>query len=279
MAQLRAALLQLRTPASHEAALAHALPLLEQAAAQGAQLVVTPEATNILQRRRDALFAALLSPKEDPVAQGLRQAAERLGVWLLIGSALIKRPDGRAANRAFLISPQGEIVATYDKLHMFDVDLPTGERHRESEAYVAGEQAVVAPTPWGALGLSICYDVRFPQLYRTLAKAGADLIAVPAAFTVPTGEAHWELLLRARAVETSAFILAAAQGGLHEDGRATWGRSMIVHPWGRVLAQAADDEPQVVIADLDLGEPARVRAAIPALLHDRAFVPPTGVAA
>ncbi len=274
MASLRASLLQLRTPAEPVAALAHAEPLLRQAIADGARLVVTPEATNLMQRRRDLLAPLLTTLDEDPVVRGLSAVAAEAGVWLLIGSALVLREDGRAANRSALVSPDGRIAATYDKLHMFDVDLPTGERHRESETYVAGERAVIAQTPFGGLGLSVCYDLRFPQLYRALAHAGADLIAVPSAFTAPTGEAHWEVLLRARAIETGAFVLAAAQGGRHEDGRTTWGRSTIVDPWGRVLAQAADDGPQVVTADLDLREPARVRAAIPALKHDRTFVGP-----
>ncbi len=165
-------------------------------------------------------------------------------------------------------------MATYDKIHMFDVDLPTGERHRESALYTPGEQATVAETPWGKIGLSVCYDVRFPQLYRALAKAGAEMITVPAAFTRPTGEAHWEILLRARAIETGAFVLAPAQGGFHEDGRGTWGRSTIIGPWGEILAKAEDDEPGVVIAELDLDAVAKARAAIPAMANDRAFAQP-----
>lgn len=275
MQPLRVALCQLRTPATHAGALAHVEPLIRRAAGEGATLIVTPESTNVVERRRDRLFPALRTPENDPVVQGLRALAAELSVDLLIGSALVLREDGRAANRAVLIDAEGAIAATYDKLHMFDVDLPTGERWRESEAYVAGEGAVVADLPDGVrLGLSVCYDLRFPQLYRVLARAGAQLIAAPSAFTVPTGEAHWEVLLRARAIETAAFMLAAAQGGVHEDGRATWGRSMIVDPWGRVLAQAADDAPQVIVADMDLGEVERVRAAIPALRHDRAFAAP-----
>ena len=272
---MRVALCQLRTPATHAAALAHAEPLLRQAAGEGATLIVTPESTNVVERRRDRLFPALRIPDGDPVVQGLRALAAELSVRLLIGSALVLREDGRAANRSILIDADGAIAATYDKLHMFDVDLPSGERWRESEAYAAGERAVVVDLPDGVrLGLTVCYDLRFPQLYRALAKAGAQMLAVPSAFTVPTGEAHWEVLLRARAIETGAFVLAAAQGGLHEDGRATWGRSLIVDPWGRVLAQAEDDAPQVVVADLDLAEVDRVRAAIPALRHDRAFAGP-----
>jgi len=274
MTTVRAALIQLRTPASQAAALAQAEPLIRQAAADGAQLVATPEATNILQRDRAKLFEAVRPLEEDVAVQGLRALARELSVTLLIGSALVKRADGQLANRSVLIDAEGKIKATYDKIHMFDVDLPTGERHRESALYTPGEAAVTADTPWVKIGLTICYDVRFPHLYRALAKAGAQIITVPAAFTRPTGEAHWEVLLRARAIETGAFILAPAQGGVHEDGRGTWGRSIIVGPWGEVLAKAEGDEPCVVIADLDLDEVGKARAAIPALANDRTFDAP-----
>jgi predicted amidohydrolase len=271
---LKAALVQLRTPATQAAALAQAEPLVRQAAADGAQLIATPEGTNILQRERARLFEAVRPLEEDECVQGLRALAHELGVWLLIGSALVKRKDGQLANRSALIGADGEVKATYDKIHMFDVDLPTGERHRESSLYTPGERAAVAATPWGRLGLSVCYDVRFPHLYRGLAKAGAEVITVPAAFTRPTGEAHWEVLLRARAIETGAFVLAPAQGGFHEDGRGTWGRSTIVGPWGQVLAKADHDEPGVILADLDLEDVAKARAAIPALANDRVFAEP-----
>ena len=271
MTTLRAAVVQLRTPATLAGALAHAAPLVRQAAEAGAELIVTPEATNILQRDRKALLAQLTTLDQDPVVQGLAALAAELKVRLLIGSALVKR-DGEAgyANRSVLVGPDGRIEATYDKIHMFDVDLPTGERHRESAVYAPGERAVVA----GDLGLTICYDLRFPQLYRRLAKAGAAMIAVPAAFTRPTGEAHWEILLRARAIETGAFVLAAAQGGTHQDGRATWGRSMIVGPWGEVLARLDGDEPGVAVADLDMAAVAKARGAIPALANARDFTGP-----
>ena len=182
--------------------------------------------------------------------------------------------DERAANRSFLIDAAGAVVATYDKLHVYDVDLPTGERWRESAAIRPGDGAVIADTPWGRLGLTICYDVRFPQLYRALAKAGAVMIAVPAAFTVPAGEAHWETLLRARAIETGCYVLAPAQAGEHEDARRTWGRSMVVAPWGEVLARLDDDEPGVLFATLDLEAVAKARAAVPQLTHDREFAAP-----
>ena len=274
MTTVRAALIQLRTPANPAAALAHAEPLVREAAAAGAQLIATPEATNILQRDRTQLFQAVRPLEQDECVIGLRGLARELGAWLLIGSALVRREDGQLANRSVLVGADGAVKATYDKIHMFDVDLPTGERHRESALYTPGVQATVAQTPWGKIGLSICYDVRFAHLYRSLAKAGAEIITVPAAFTRPTGEAHWEILLRARAIETAAFVLAPAQGGFHEDGRGTWGRSTIIGPWGEILAKAEHDEPCVVIADLDLEAVAKARAAIPALVNDRVFAEP-----
>ena len=271
---LRAAVVQLRTPADKVVALAHAAPFIRDAAADGARLIVTPECSNIVQRDRAKLFPLLTTTKDDSFVRGLRSLAGELGVWLVIGSALVKGEGEKAANRQLVVSPAGEIVAAYDKLHMFDVDLPTGERHRESSAYEPGDRAVTAEVDGARLGLSICYDVRFPALYRALAVAGAEILTIPACFTRPTGEAHWQVLLRARAIETGAFVLAAAQGGLHEDGRGTWGRSMIVAPWGEVLAVKDDDEPGFVAADLDLSEVARARTAIPALANARTFTGP-----
>jgi predicted amidohydrolase len=274
MAPLPIALIQTRTPAAPEAALAHVAPLIREAAAGGARLILTPEATNFMIRDRDRRAAVLALQADDLVVTGLRALARELGVWLLLGSAIVKSgaaADARAANRSLLIDDGGEVVAAYDKLHVFDVDLPTGERWRESEAVRPGDDAVVADTPWGRLGLTVCYDLRFPQLYRVLARAGAAMIAVPAAFTVPTGVAHWETLLRARAIETGAFILAPAQGGTHEDGRGTWGRSTVVAPWGEVIARLDHDHPGVLYATLDLDAVDRARAAVPQLTHDRAF--------
>ena len=270
----RAALVQTRTPATHEAALAHVAPLVREAAAGGAQLIITPEGTNVLQKDRATLLPALKAPEDDLVVQGLRDLAKELGVWLSIGSALVLREDGQAANRQMLIGPDGTVVATYDKLHMFDVDLPTGETARESEVYTPGDRAVAAQTPFGPLGLTICYDIRFPALYRALATAGVKVIAVPAAFTRPTGEAHWEILLRARAIETGSFILAAAQGGFHEDGRGTWGHSIAIGPWGEILGQLDHDEPGVLLVDIDPALADKARAAIPALKNARAFTGP-----
>jgi len=277
MATLPIALIQTRTPASPAAALAHVEPLIRDAAAGGAKLILTPEATNFLIKDPAARAAALTTQDRDAVIGNLRALAQELGVWLLIGSAIVKsghEGDDRAANRSVLIDDKGAVVATYDKLHVYDVDLPTGERWRESAAIRPGDGAVVADTPWGKLGLTICYDIRFPHLYRTLAKAGAGMISVPAAFTVPTGDAHWETLLRARAIETGCWILAPAQAGLHEDGRRTWGRSTVVGPWGEVVAKLDHDEPGVLFALLDFNAVTRARNAVPQLTHDRAFAEP-----
>ena len=277
MATLPIALIQTRTPASPAAALAHVAPLIREAAAGGAKLILTPEATNFLIKDPAARAAALTTHDDDAVVVGLRDLARELGVWLLIGSAIVKSGqagDDRAANRSLLIDDAGAVVATYDKLHVYDVDLPTGERWRESAAIRPGDAAVVADTPWARLGLTICYDIRFPQLYRALAKAGAGMISVPAAFTVPTGEAHWETLLRARAIETGCWILAPAQAGLHEDGRRTWGRSTVVGPWGEVVARLDNDEPGILFATLDFDAVTRARNAVPQLTHDREFAGP-----
>jgi predicted amidohydrolase len=268
------ALVQLRAPADQGAALTHAAPLIRQAAASGAMLILTPEGSNLLQRDRARLFAALRPLEADPFVAGVRALAAELSVWLLIGSAMVARDDGKAANRSVLVGPDGAIAATYDKLHMFDVDLAGGERHRESAVFAPGEAAVTAEAAGLKLGLSVCYDLRFPALYRALARAGAQALTVPAAFTRPTGAAHWEILLRARAIETGAFVLAPAQGGTHQDGRATWGRSMVVSPWGEVIAAADGDEPGVVRAALDPAEVVQARAQIPALANARAFTGP-----
>jgi predicted amidohydrolase len=276
-ASLPIALIQTRTPATAAAGLAHVAPLIRRAAAEGAKLILTPEGTNLLEQRRDRRAAAITDEDQDACVLGLRHLAAELGIWLLIGSAIVRSGhagEDRAANRSLLIDPNGGIVGRYDKLHVFDVDLPNGETYRESAAIRPGDAAVVADLPWGRLGLTVCYDIRFPHLFRQLARAGACMIAVPAAFTVPTGEAHWETLLRARAIETGAFVLAPAQGGTHEDGRKTWGRSTIVTPWGEVIAKLDHEEPGVLHAVLDLSAVDRARAAVPSLAHDRAFAAP-----
>ena len=270
---MRVGLVQLRTPASHEAALAHAEPLVREAAAGGARFILTPEGTNILQRDREELLPQLKSAEDDLVVRGLRTLARDLGVWLDVGSALLME-GGKAVNRQLLIDPEGAIAATYDKIHMFDVDLPTGETARESHVYAPGQAAVLADAAGARLGLTICYDMRFPALYRALTLAGAQVLTVPAAFTRPTGEAHWEILLRARAIETGSYVLAAAQGGFHEDGRGTWGRSMIIGPWGEIVGKLDHDEPGVLLADLDLAKVDQARSAIPALKNARTFTGP-----
>ena len=275
---LRVGLIQTRTPATHAAALAHLAPLVREAAGQGATLIATPEGSNILQKDRARLLPQLTLLADDPVVNGLRGLARELSVWLLVGSALVRREDGKAANRSVLISPEGEIVETYDKLHMFDVDLPTGETARESAAYEPGDHAVTALAAGARLGLTVCYDVRFPALHRALALAGAEVLTVPSAFTRPTGGAHWEILLRARAIETGSFVLAPAQGGFHEDGRGTYGHTLAIGPWGEILGELAHDEPGVLVVDLDLAEAGQARAAIPALANARPFAPPRALA-
>ena len=271
---MRVGLVQTRTPATHAAALAHTLPLVREAAAAGARLILTPEGTNILQKDREVLLPQLTLLADDPVVNGLREAARALDVWINVGSALVKREDGKAANRQVLIRPDGSIAATYDKLHMFDVDLPTGETARESATYEPGNRAVTADVDGLRLGLSICYDLRFPALYRALALAGAEVMTIPAAFTRPTGEAHWQVLMRARAIETGSYVLAAAQGGFHEDRRGTYGHSIVVGPWGQVVASLDHDEPGVLVADLDAAAPGKARAAIPALANTQPFTGP-----
>jgi len=275
---VRIALIQTRTPATLDAALQHVEPLIREAADRGATLILTPECTNLVQKTRSLLRPQLRPLDEDPVVLGLRRLAKDLGVSIGIGSALVQGQGDKAANRAVFIAPTGEILATYDKLHMFDVDLPTGETARESEAYQPGDRAVTVRAGESRLGLTICYDMRFPALYRALALAGAEIITVPAAFTRPTGEAHWEILLRARAIETGSFILAPAQGGFHEDGRGTWGHSLAIGPWGEVLGRLDHDEPGVLVVELDLTAVARARTAIPALANARAFAAPERLA-
>jgi predicted amidohydrolase len=270
----RIALIQTRAPATFEGALAHVEPLIREAAASGARLIATPECTNILQRDRAKLLPALRPLEEDLVVGALRNLARELDVEILIGSAVVRRPDGGAANRAVMIGADGALRATYDKIHMFDVDLPTGERARESEAYTPGAEAVLTTTRLGPTGLTICYDMRFAHLYRALAKAGAGVIFAPAAFTRPTGEAHWHVLLRARAIECGAFVLAPAQGGFHEDGRGTYGHTLAVNPWGEIIGELPHDDPGVLYLDIDLAEVDQARNAIPALRNDRAFSEP-----
>jgi deaminated glutathione amidase len=266
---LRLALIQMTSGLSPERNAADVAAQARAAAAQGAQFILTPEMTGLLDGKRERMMQQARGEDDDLTLAVLRDVARETGAWIMLGSVPILQGD-KCANRAFLISGTGDIIARYDKIHRFDVDLPNGERYRESNSYVAGDMSVLAATPWGALGLTICYDVRFAQLYRTLAKAGAAMITVPAAFTHTTGEAHWHVLLRARAIETGCYILAPAQCGTHEDGRRTFGHSLVISPWGEILADGGT-EPGVVLADIDLAQVDAVRARIPSLIHDRDF--------
>jgi predicted amidohydrolase len=272
MTMLRVGVLQTRTgidPVENARSLTDGIANL---AAQGAQVVFTPEMSGLLDRDRGRLAGLVRHEADDIVLAAVRASARENRVWVELGS-LALRPDdgdGRLVNRGFLIDPAGEIVAYYNKLHLFDVDLATGDSYRESNAYAPGDRAVVAPTPWGGIGLTVCYDVRFPRLYAALAQSGAAVIAVPAAFTRPTGEAHWHVLLRARAIETGAFIVAAAQSGVHADGRETYGHSLVVDPWGTVILDMGT-EPGGTVVELDLSRVAATRARIPSLRAGRPF--------
>lgn len=273
---MRAGLVQLSSTDDPVANLAVTSALVTEAARGGADLILTPEVTNCVSLSRDHQRAVLQHQAEDITLAGLRAAAADHGVWLVIGSLAIKTgdADGRFANRSFLIGPQGQIAAQYDKIHMFDVDVSPTETYRESSGYRPGDRAVLADTPLGRIGMTVCYDMRFPHLYRALAQAGADVLTVPSAFSPVTGAAHWHVLLRARAIETGCFVLAPAQTGLHpqQDGRErrTHGHSLAVAPWGEVLADAGTD-PGVTLVDLDLAAVADARRRVPSLRHDRDF--------
>jgi len=269
-ATFKAGLIQMRSGLAPGANLDAASRLIEAAKAGGADYVQTPEMTNILALKREQLFAAIVEEEADQSLAAFRELARKLGIFVHVGSLAIKLTPDKAANRSFLIDRNGEIVARYDKIHMFDVDLAGGESYRESRNYRAGESAVVTDLPWGRLGLSVCYDLRFPALYRALAEAGASFLAIPSAFTRQTGEAHWHVLMRARAIENGAYVLAAAQGGRHENGRDTFGHSLVVDPWGRIVAEGGT-EPGVVFATIDPAEVVAARAKVPSLQHGRRF--------
>jgi deaminated glutathione amidase len=269
-ASFKAAMIQMRSGLRPEANLDAAVRMVGEAKSAGADYVLTPEMTNIMEVKRARLFATITEEEADSSLATLRELARKLDIHVHIGSLAIKLAHDKAANRSFLIDPKGEIVARYDKIHMFDVDLANGESYRESNSYRPGELGVLCDLPWGRLGLTICYDLRFPALYRALAEAGATMLAIPSAFTQQTGEAHWHVLNRARAIENGSFVFAAAQGGKHENGRETFGHSLIVDPWGRILAEGGT-EPGVIMAEIDLGEVARARARIPSLQHGRRF--------
>jgi len=270
MSMFKAAAIQMRSGTDPKRNAADLEKLVRDAASQGAIYIQTPEMTGAIVRDRDARNSLVTTEDRDPIVAASARLAAELGIFLHIGSTAILRADGKLANRALLFSPDGKIVTTYDKIHMFDVDLDNGESWRESAAYEPGREGVVADLPFAKLGFAICYDLRFPQLFRAEALAGADVLTVPAAFTRQTGEAHWHVLLRARAIENGCFVLAAAQGGKHENGRETYGHSLIVDPWGRILAEGGT-EPGVVMGTLDLAEVAVARGRIPSLQHGRRF--------
>jgi len=268
--KLRVGLIQMRTGRTPQANTDAAVKLIGEAKSGGADYVLTPEVTNIMESSREKLFATIVAEENDGTLATLRDLARTLGIYVHVGSLAVKVAPEKAANRSFLIDRKGNIVARYDKIHMFDVDLAGGESYRESRSYRPGEIAVVSDLPWGRLGLTICYDLRFPALYRALAEAAASFLAIPSAFTRQTGEAHWHVLMRARAIENGSFVFAAAQGGLHEHGRETFGHSLVVDPWGRVIAEGGT-EPGVIFADVDPAEVSAARARVPSLQHGRRF--------
>jgi predicted amidohydrolase len=271
---MRIALLQMTSgidPAVNAADMRHGITA---AAANGAGMVFLPEMAGLIDRDRARAAASIHAEADDPVLASVRETAAVAGLWVHVGSLAVRRDDGRYANRSFVIDAAGEIRARYDKLHLFDVDLPTGESWRESAAYAPGDAAVVVDTPVGPLGLSICYDLRFPALYAALAAAGAQVLAIPAAFTRPTGAAHWHALMRARAIETGCFVVAAAQAGAHADGRTTYGHSLVIDPWGDVLLDMGEARG-LGLAEIDPARVADVRARIPVLDHARAIPPVT----
>ena len=266
----RVGLIQMRSAREPQVNAEAAAKLIGEAKTGGADYVLTPEMTNIMELSREKLFATIVPEENDPSLATFRELARALGIYVHVGSLAVKVSPDKAANRAFVIDRRGDIVARYDKIHMFDVDLANGERYRESRSYRAGDLAVVADLPWGRLGVTICYDLRFPALYRALAEAGASFLAIPSAFTKQTGEAHWHVLMRARAIENGCYVLAAAQGGRHENSRDTFGHSLVVDPWGRIIAEGGT-EPGVVFADVDPAEVSAARAKVPSLQHGRRF--------
>jgi predicted amidohydrolase len=268
--RFRVGLIQMCSGRSAQRNVDAAAALIGEARAAGAQYVLTPEMTNIMEADRASFLAAIAPEEEDASLAAFRDLARAHDLFIHVGSLAVRISPEKAANRSFLINPRGEIVSRYDKIHMFDVDLPSGESYRESRNYRPGELGVLADMPWGRLGLTICYDLRFPALYRALAEAGASFLSIPSAFTRQTGEAHWHVLLRARAIETGCFVFAAAQAGRHENGRETFGHSLVVDPWGRILADGGT-EPGVALADVDVAEIAAVRGRIPSLQHGRRF--------
>jgi deaminated glutathione amidase len=266
-----AAMVQMRTGLLPPANLEQGTKLIREAAAQGADYVLTPEVSNMIQANRQAMFENLAAEEDDLSLKAYRALAVELKIHLHIGSLALRVSPERAVNRSFLIAPDGTVIASYDKIHMFDIDLPGGESYRESANYQPGETAVIADLPWGRIGLTICYDVRFPALYRALAESGASFLTVPSAFTVRTGEAHWHTLLRARAIENGCFVFAAAQAGTHESKRQSYGHSLIIDPWGAILAEGSATETGVFLARIDPSKVETARKTVPSLQHGRRF--------
>ena len=271
---MKIAAIQMRSGLDPEANFESLVPLLTEAAAQGVDYALTPEVTMIFPENREQLRSVAAPFEGHPQLAKVGELAKRLGLYVHIGSLPIPLEDGRFANRSVLFAPTGEQLASYDKIHLFDADIAGLNAYRESATYKGGEEAVTAPLDPFTLGFSICYDMRFPKLYNTLANAGANLIAVPAAFTVPTGQAHWHVLLRARAIETGSYVIAAAQGGNHPNGRATYGHSLVIDPWGKVIAELDHDEPGVLVAEIDPQAVVEARQRIPALANARDFAKP-----
>jgi deaminated glutathione amidase len=269
-ATFKVGLVQMRSGLDPQANLTSLIAAIDEAKRGGADYVQTPEMTNILALKREDLFANIVAEEQDPTLATLRELAQKLSIYIHIGSLAIKVTPEKAANRAFVIDRNGNIAARYDKIHMFDVDLAGGESYRESNNYRPGELAVIADLPWGRLGVTICYDLRFPALYRALAEAGASFLAIPAAFTKQTGEAHWHVLMRARAIENGCYVIAAAQGGDHENGRSTFGHSIVVDPWGKIVAEGGI-EPGVIMAEIDPAAVVAARSKVPSLNHGRRF--------
>lgn len=270
MSSFRAACVQMRSSEDVQENIREASALIREAKAKGASFIATPENTTLMATDGGAKLERNFTEEQDPALPVFRALAQELNIWLMIGSLAIKVSPDKTANRSFLIDPKGAITKRYDKIHLFDVNLPSGESYRESATVAGGDQSALADLPWGKIGLSVCYDLRFPLLYRAMAKQGAFLFTVPSAFTETTGKAHWHVLLRARAIENGAFVVAPAQGGTHANGRKTYGHSLIVAPWGEVLAEAGTD-PGVIVADIDPAMAADARARIPNLQHDRPF--------
>jgi predicted amidohydrolase len=273
MSTFRAACVQLRSSDDVAQNVRTTCELIREAKGKGAQLIATPENTTLMAPDGGAKLERSFDEAHDPALPAFTALAEELAIWLLVGSLAIKVSDTKTANRSFLIDPKGRIAARYSKIHLFDVDLPSGEKYRESNTVAGGDSATLADTPFGKIGMTICYDLRFPQLYRALAQQGAFLMTVPSAFTETTGKAHWHVLLRARAIENGAFVVAPAQGGTHANGRKTFGHSLIVAPWGEILAEAGT-EPCVIVADVDTAAAMDARSRVPSLQHDRPYKSP-----